>query len=265
MSTVDYTLGVIEESLRDDRMLSFMQHSEKIKVVHRCLDGLGINYTEKNPTKVKLYCKILDKFPKFSDSFIETFLYNGEEKKEFHNFCANSSECILDRSTGLSGINLAIKKDFKTGKVVRSVYIKKSPRKSVVLSFSDEGISYENYHYIFNRFFVWSLNKFFGMPNHQQALELSIKENSAYATVYPIFSFSKVRKPSKMSEPFEDLFFKLQAHQPWEIENYIFSLIQEGNIYLSPITKGYKISKDERKMYFGAFSYKHSSFKHFLK
>jgi len=265
MNSVDYTLSKIEQALQDEHMRSFMHQSQNLKIVHRCLDGLGVNYTESEPTKLKLYCKVLDRFPKFSDNFSKTFLLSDEERALFYEFCLNASDCIMDRSTGLAGINLAIKKNFITGKVTRSVYIKKSPKKSVVLSFTEDGYFYENYHYVFNRLSVWSLSKAFGIPAHNQALEISLKDKSAFATVYPMFSFSKILKPSKMSQPFEDLFFELQGKNPWEIENYIFSLIYGRNNYLTPITKGYKISKKERKMYFGAFSYKHSSFKSFLK
>ena len=260
---MDYIQSEIENCFKEDIFKVFAKNSQQMKIMHRSLDGIGVNYNKKQITKVKAYCKILDYFPKFSDEFLNSFLFNIEERRVFFNFCDSHSECFLERSTGVSGFNLSVKKDMTTGKITRSIYLKKDKMRTVLLNFEDN-ISYSKYFYVFSPSWVSFLSRMFGAPQHEHGLELSIKDFNAFATIYPQFSFKSVLKPSSMRFSFNDFFYNLSKHKPWNIEDEILLYFYNNNTYLRPITKGYGLLGDNRKIYIGAFSYKHSAFKNFI-
>lgn len=253
----------INECFKQDCFQSFLENSQDTKLLHRCLDGFGINYNKKEITKIKAYTKILDYFPKFSNKFLGSFLLNDEEREAFFKFCNKHSDCLLDRSTGLSGFNLAIKKNLLNNQITRSVYIKKRVRETVVLNFGEE-ITYFKYKYIFSKTLINYLSYLFRYPKHEHGLELSFKEKQLFATVYPTFSFKSLLKPSDMGFSFDDYFMSLHQHNTWNIEDEILTYCFNNNSYLRPITKGYGAFGKTRKIYIGAFSYKHSAFKNLI-
>lgn len=260
---MDYIHNEIDQCFKEDIFKSFAHNSQQMKIMHRCLDGIGVNYNKKQITKVKAYCKILDYFPKFSDEFLDSFLFSDAERRIFFNFCDSHADCLLDRSTGLSGFNLSVKKDMSSGKITRSVYLKKDKMRTVLLDFGDS-ISYSRYIYVFSPKWVSLLSRIFGAPQHGHGLELSVKDFNAFATIYPQFSFKSVLKPSNMRFSFNDFFYNLSLHKPWTIEDEILLYFYNNNTYLRPITKGYGLLGNNRKIYIGAFSYKHSAFKNFI-
>ena len=262
--TVDDTLEVLFSTFKDSEFKKFSDISEKLKIVHRCLDGFGMDYNQERITSIKAYSKILDHYPKFSDDFSRGFLGNTDFKQAFHNLCEQKSPCLLDRSSGLSGINIALKKDLSSGTMTKSAYIKTIPHSCTVINYRNDILYKTKYIYIKNSLFKYFINKMFDLraPSTNHALELSRKNSIKAATIYPIFDFSQ-NKPSKMSEYFLDFFSNLQMHDPWPIEDKILAAIAQNFPYLTPITKGYKSGGEDRKIYFGACSYKHSAFKFF--
>ena len=120
--------------------------------------------------------------------------------------------------------------------------------RTVLLNFEDN-ISYSKYFYVFSPSWVSFLSRMFGAPQHEHGLELSIKDFNAFATIYPQFSFKSVLKPSSMRFSFNDFFYNLSKHKPWNIEDEILLYFYNNNTYLRPITKGYGLLGDNRKIY----------------
>ena len=159
--TVDDTLEILSSCFQDKDFLIFSDLSEKLKIVHKCLDGFGMDYDQEKITSVKAYCKILDHYPKISDEFNNLFLSNESFKREFHNLCSKKSPCLLDRSSGLSGINIAVKKDLITNKLTKSCYIKTWPYRCTVVNCCGDELTKTKYYYIKNSFLKSIMNKVF--------------------------------------------------------------------------------------------------------
>ena len=255
----------IKEVFETQEFKDFASASERFKIVHRCLDGVGINYTRENILSVKAYCKILDSMPKFSNDFLRTFAKEGDFREQLLALCRSGSPCILNRSTGLAGINIGIKSNPETKGLTKSVYIKTGPKISYVLNYSEGEMRRQKYRYIFNNPLQRLTNLWFrfGMPAHAHALEFSKRESSAFATVYPLFPRKPNQRPSSMHEQYNNLFVELNRHNEWDIEKEILETCSQHFPLWTPVTKGYESRGASRKIYMGTFSYKRSAFQYF--
>jgi hypothetical protein len=262
---VDDTYRTLTETLEREEFVNFARASEGLKIVHRCLDGIGLNYTREKILSVKAYCKILDNTPKFSDEFLNTFGEGREFRSALLDLCSRASPCLLDRETGLSGINIGIKYNTETKESVKSVYVKTCPNICYVLNCNGPKLSEIKYHYIFNKLYQRLLNFWFGfgMPPHNHAMEFSRRATSSFATVYPIFCRKPNQRPSSMRKQYGNSFKQLNSLNRWEIEREIVESCEENFPLWTPITKGYESKGGSRKIYMGMFSYKNSCFKCF--
>ena len=262
---MDDIYKIISETFRTQEFKSFTESSERFKIVHRCLDGVGINYNKNKILSVKAYCKILDSMPKFSNDFLRTFCKEEEFKLALLSLSAGGSNCMLNRETGLAGINIGIKRNPETEEIIRSVYVKTDPKVSYVLNYDGKELKKQKYSYIFNGTLKKLTNAWFkfGIPRNNHALEFSKRKNSSFATVYPVSPRKRNQRPSKMHEQYHNLFLDLNKKDEWEIEKEILATCRNNFPSWTPITKGYESSKSSRKIYLGTFSYKNSAFKHF--
>ena len=104
----------------------FRYFSNQLKICHRTLDGIGINYSRKELRTVKGYIKVLESMPNFSNDFLE---WIGEAKDDFLRLCEDRSYTLADRSDGLSGINIALKYNINEETYDKSFYIKTKTNK----------------------------------------------------------------------------------------------------------------------------------------
>jgi len=263
--TVDDTYSIINDAFKMSEFKDFSESSARFKIVHRCLDGIGVNYTEDKILSVKAYCKILDSAPKFSNDFLNTFCKEEAFRRVFFDLSNKGSSCILDRNTGLAGVNIGLKYNIDKKSFTKTVYLKTNPKISEVINYSNGEISNQKYHYLFNPLLKNIVNLWFrfGIPKSSHALEFSKRKEGAFATVYPVFKRRKNERPSSMREKYGNLFLDLNKKDEWEIEKNILKAVKENFPLWTPITKGYEEGGTSRKIYMGTFSYKHSSFKYF--
>lgn len=262
---MDDTLRAITEAFKREEFRNFARISERFKIVHRCLDGIGLNYTQGGILSIKAYCKILDSCPKFSDEFLNTFGEGDGFRSALLDLCSRVSPCILNRETGLAGVNIGIKYNPETKELTKSVYVKTSPNISYVLNCSGTEVKKQKYRYVFNSTYQRLLNFWFGfgIPRHNHALEFSRRAKGSFATVYPIFPRKPNQRPSSMRKQYGDFFGQLNSPKEWEIENKIVKSCAMNFPLWTPITKGYESRGKSRKIYMGTFSYKSSCFKYF--
>ena len=256
---------IIHQTFETEEFKDFSRASERFKIVHRCLDGIGINYTREKILSVKAYCKILDSMPKFSNDFLRTFGKEDEFKRAFLKLCGRGSPCMLNRDTGLAGVNIGIKHNPQTNQLTKSVYVKTSPKISYVLNYSEGEMRTQKYHYIFNPLLQSLANLWFQfkIPANKHALEFSKRDSTTFATVYPVFRRKPNQKPSSMHKQYNNLFTTLNECDEWQIEKDILRDCGEHFPLWTPITKGYESQGGSRKIYMGTFSYKHSAFRYF--
>jgi hypothetical protein len=262
---VDDTYRQITETFNRDDFKAFSKFSEQFKIIHRCLDGIGINYSRDRILSVKAYCKILDSMPKFSDEFLRTFSREEEFRRELLSLSSSGSECMLNRNTGLAGINIGIKRDLEREVSMRSIYVKTDPKVSYVLNYNGKEIHKQRYNYIFNKVLKVLINSWFNFrtPRHSHALEFSKRKDTSFATIYPVFQKKPNQRPSSMRRQYRELFEEINKHDQWEIEGNILKTCSENFPLWTPITKGYESKGRSRKIYMGTFSYKTSAFKYF--
>jgi hypothetical protein len=262
---VDDTLRALTEAFEREGFRNFARMSERLKIVHRCLDGIGLNYTRGKIISIKAYCKILDSAPKFSDEFLNTFGAGDGFRSALLDLCSRASPCILNRKTGLSGVNIGIKYNPETKESTKSVYVKTSPNISYVLNCGDVELRQQKYRYVFNGAYQRLLNLWFGfgIPSHNHALEFSRRATGSFATVYPIFPRKPNQRPSSMREQYGNFFKQLNSSKEWGIENKIIKSCAANFPLWTPITKGYEAKGKSRKIYMGRFSYKNSCFDYF--
>ena len=217
---MDDTNQYILSKIKSSEFLQFGSFCKQLKLVHRSLDGIGINYNQAGITSIKAYCKILDLHPKFPDDFSG---WLGENKEVFYKLCNLASSKVKDRNDGLSGINIALKLDCITNEYTKSLYVKTKKNKCLSINFNDQNKMQERtYNYIFNK--------------------------------------NKSDKLSGARLSCESYFKKLNCHKTWEIEREIAQLPILINPKLTPITKGYQSLGKSRKMFFGVFSSTLSTF-----
>lgn len=259
---MDDILKHLNKTFSREEFKAFGDYCRQFKIVHRCLDGVGINYTRDKIISIKGYCKILDEFPKFSDRFLRDFTSRSIYKSALLNLCSNSSPCLGNRNTGLAGVNLGLKLNIESQAITKSAYVKTRPKKVSVISLSDDQVRADSYSYIFSRPLIFFLNKFFQLhiPKNPHGIEFSRRQSGTFATVYPTFP-SKTRE--KVAAKYLTLFNNLHACDPWRIECGLLRVISDEFPNWSPITKGYESGGGSRKIYLGRFSYNHSSFDYF--
>ena len=257
---MDDTNQYILSKIKSSEFLQFGSFCKQLKLVHRSLDGIGINYNQAGITSIKAYCKILDLHPKFPDDFSG---WLGENKEVFYKLCNLASSKIKDRNDGLSGINIALKLDCITNEYTKSLYVKTKKNKCLSINFNDQNKMQERtYNYIFNKKIVFLINHLFRMqmPSFVNSIEFSKRENGFFATAYPVINKNKSDKLSGARLSCESYFKKLNCHKTWEIEREIAQLPILINPKLTPITKGYQSLGKSRKMFFGVFSSTLSTF-----
>lgn len=262
---MDDIYKTITDTFNTQDFKNFTISSEQFKIVHRCLDGVGINYDKGKILSVKAYCKILDNMPKFSDNFLSEFAREREFRSEVLSLSTKGSECMLNRDTGLAGINIGIKRAPNSDRTIRSVYVKTNPKVSHVLNYDGNMIREQKYYYVFNRTLQAILNFWFKfkIPRHNHALEFSNRGSNSFATVYPIFPRPPNQRPSSMRRQYGEVFRELNEVDEWQIEKSILKTCEENFPLWTPVTKGYESNGDSRKIYMGTFSYKSSAFKYF--
>lgn len=264
MNIVDDTLQDISRALDREEFLIFSRICRELKLVHRCIDGIGVNYTQNKITSIKAYCKILDTHPKFSNTFWRFFLQDAGFKSDFLELCGNQSKSLLKRDDGLAGINIAVKINTDNQKITKSAYVKTSKNKTSVINFSEKKSQRINYRYVFNPLLRRLINKLFQfhLPEGKYGLELSKKAGKRFCTAYPSIKNEPSDNPTRLSEKYKDFFNNLNSYDPWEIEDFQHRLPDFFRRKITPITKGYESKKASRKMFFVLFSYKHSLFDH---
>ena len=255
----------IRDRFRTSEFQEFSDSSVRFKIIHRCLDGIGINYTKDKILSVKAYCKILDRVPKFSNDFLNTFCKEKDFRKVFFNLSTKASSCLLDRNTGLAGVNIGLKYNTDQESFTKTIYIKTNPKVSEVINYSNGEVFEQKYHYIFSPLLKKAADLWFkfGIPKTNHALEFSKRKAGAFATVYPVFKRRKNERPSSMREKYNNLFLDLNKKDEWDIEKEILQASKENFPLWTPITKGYEEGGASRKIYMGTFSYKHSAFRYF--
>lgn len=249
-----YTRG-INDYIASEEFQKFRYFSNQLKICHRTLDGIGINYSRKELRTVKGYIKVLESMPNFSNDFLE---WTGEAKDDFLRLCEDRSCTLADRSDGLSGINIALKYNINEETYDKSFYIKTKTNKVKVLNLTQGGLLQKySYSYISNKTLIFALKYIFFMkyPLNQDCIELSFRKHGLNATLYPKFKNPKSRDRMGCEDHFNNI-----KHKDWEIEDEI--LVQVSNLKrsLTPITRGYTSFDRFRKIYFGLFSKKLSSF-----
>lgn len=264
MTTVDDTLQDISRALDREEFLIFSRICRELKLVHRCIDGIGVNYNRDKITSIKAYCKILDTYPKFSNTFCRFFLQDSGFKQDFLDLCGRQSKSLLSRNDGLSGINIAVKLNTETQKITKSAYVKTSKKKTSVINFSEGDSQHITYRYVFNPILKSLVNKLFDfqLPDGDYGLELSKKSGKRFCTAYPVIQSGPSDNPTRLAERYQDFFNNLNTQDPWEIESLQDNLSDFFRRELTPITKGFESKGLSRKMFFVLFSYKHSLFDH---
>ena len=249
-----YTRG-IKDYIASEEFQQFGYFSNQLKICHRTLDGIGINYSRKQLDSVKGYIKVLESMPNFSNDFLE---WVGSAKDDFLRLCENRCSTLTDRSDGLSGINISLKYNINKKTYDKSFYIKTKTNKVQVLNLSQDGsLQKYNYSYISNKTLIFALKYLFFMkyPLNQDCIELSFRKHGLNATLYPKFKNPKSRDRIGCENHFNNI-----KHKDWEIEDEILVQISNLKRKLTPITRGYTSFDRFRKIYFGLFSKKLSSF-----
>ena len=257
--------SIINNTFNTVEFQEFTDSAVRFKIVHRCLDGIGINYTKDKILSIKAYCKILDSVPKFSNDFLNTFCKEKDFRKVFLNLSGRGSPCMLNRDTGLAGVNIGLKYSVEEESLTKAIYIKTDPKVSEVINYTNGEIVKQKYHYIFNPLLKKGVDYWFrfGIPKTRHALEFSKRKGGAFATVYPVFKRKKNERPSSMHKKYNNLFLDLNKKDEWNIEKEILKVSKENFPLWTPITKGYEEGGVSRKIYMGTFSYKHSAFRYF--
>lgn len=245
----------IKDYLSEQEFQQLAFFSNQFKICHRTLDGLGINYCRDKLLSLKGYIKILESMPNFSNDFLE---WTGEARDDFLKLCESRCETLTDRSDGLSGVNISLKYDIVKKTYNKSFYIKTQPNKVSVINLnSNEGIQKYQYRYVSNKLLLPLFKYLFFMkyPLNQECVELSFRKHGLNATLYPKFKDPKSRDKLGCEKHFENI-----QHEHWDIEDQIIVDMSNLRRILTPITRGYTSFDRIRKIYFGLFSKKLSTF-----
>jgi hypothetical protein len=264
--TVDDTYNLINDLVSREDVCNYLDLNTQFMICHKCIDGLGINYSKNEIISIKFYLKIFDTQPKFSDRFIKEFLSNEEFKSRFVRLCILNNATPELRSNGLTGVNTSLKIHLINNSTSRSVYRRIGTKASEAITLSGNEVSSEKYKYIFNRGLQSIIRLFYNIqiPRCAGGMEFYSKGEGinkageiakiACATAYPPVELKKNPKVY-LSKYFNNL----QSKKPWDIEESIIKGAQNFNKHIIPITKGYQKGDVTRKIYLSTLSTKYSS------
>jgi hypothetical protein len=235
-------------------------------ICHKCIDGFGINYSKEKIISIKLYLKIFDPQPKFSNRFVREFLENEEFKNEFKRLCIFNNTPSDHRNNGLTGVNTSLKIHLTTNSTSRSIYRRVGRKVSEAITLSGNEVSSEKYRYVFSRPLQAMIRFFYSIPIPRCAGGVEFYKKgeglngrgqitkTACGTAYPLID-QKNNPKVYLSEYFNHL----QSIRPWSMEESIIKAVKNFNKHILPITKGYQRGDITRKIYFSSLSTKYSS------
>lgn len=267
-ATVDDTSNLINDIVSRADAKNYLDLNSQFMICHKCIDGFGINYSKEKIISVKLYLKIFDSQPKFSNRFVREFLENEEFKNEFSRLCISNNTPSNHRNNGLTGVNTSLKIHLTSNSTSKSIYRRVGSKVSEAITLSGNKVSSERYRYVFNRQLQSMIRFFYNIPIprcaggvefYKKGEGLNSKgqiTKTACCTAYPLIDPKKSPK-AYLSEYFNGL----QSRRPWDIEETIIKGVKNFNKHIMPITKGYQKGDITRKIYFSSLSTKYSSIK----
>ena len=241
----------LAETDQAKKLISFADASLLFKENCKCLDGFAFDFDEKI-NAIKLYIKLYKYKLIDLEDFINKFSENNRFKKLYYSNVAKIFKGYNQKS--LRGINLSIKYNLHTDSIIKSIYFSTNNKTSICIS---DNLSIRKYHYIYNKPLIKLINKVLklNIPNHNEALELSARRESIDATVYPRLRHEDLLYSSQYCS---NLKFLLKNSSFEKTQNNIISQFKED--INSFVTKGYKNSSKQEKIYFGHFDWKSSIF-----
>jgi hypothetical protein len=237
----------------------FADFSSHLKQQYKTLDGYAFDFDEEDILSIKFYYKIYTKKDIYDCNFSHWFFNNDLFHYAFMGyFNADDSQ---ENHQSLTGLNFSIKYNINTKRVVRSVYFKCANKSSLVIHCDGVNVWINKYYYIYNRFIIKCINKLFklNMPDHNEAIEFSIRNKSIHCSIYPLVNRSN--KDIKESKNYcQKLMKSLLLPQAPEGQNEALGIhCFDSNSDF--ITKGYTSNNLHQKIYFGCFDWKNSIFK----
>lgn len=227
----------------------FLSFRAELKRNYNTLTGCGVDYSKGEVEALKIYHKVFSKdfigIELFTNWFFSdlTTGYNSIEEA-----LKKSSRKLLTSKGGLGGINFAVKIP-RFGRPKKAIYVKQRGGAVKVLNFEKGIISSFKYKYIFNKFLIKLICKYFklNIPDNPHGIEYSRREGITNCSVYPNYKLKNGELLNFLSQIYEEL----SAHDPWEIEGDITASLEEIMPRLIPITKGYKSTNYSRKIFLG--------------
>ena len=236
----------------------FADFSRQLKTKYKTLDGYAFDFDDKDITSIKLYYKIYTKKDAYDSNFARWFFNNDMFYYAFAGYF-NKDRLIID-SKSLSGLNFAIKYNRKTRQTVRSVYFKYSNKSSLVIHCDGVNVWINKYYYLYNQLLIKCINKLFklNMPDHNEAIELSLRSKNIHAVIYPRFKRQSLDlQQSKLY--CQKIMPKLLSVESPLGQNFALGIhCYDKNSEF--VTKGYTSKNEMQKIYFGCFDWKKSIF-----
>lgn len=246
------------ETKAPPEMSRFADFSWQLKEQHKTLDGYAFDFDALDVRAIKFYYKIYTKNTDFGSNFFRWFFENDMFYYAFKGYFNNRFLGTANR--GLTGINFAIKYNLVSKRTIRSVYFSITRNASLVIHNDGVNTWTNNYFYMYNRFMIKCINKLFklNMPKHREAIEISTRDKSLHATIFPRFKRNSLDLIESQKYCL-DLMPNLISDNSLPAQNIPLA-IHFHDLNSSFITKGYSTKNKMQKIYFGCFDYKKSIF-----
>lgn len=238
-----------------DSLLDFMDFSTSLKSNFKTLDGYAFDFNS-SINSVKLYYKTYNRERIFDSVFFKWFSKNGSLGRKLKQDYTTPKKKV----NGLSGLNFAIKYNFESKQLTKSIYFSDNKNSSLVIQESNNNILYNKYYYIYNELLIKLINKSFHlkMPPHKEGIELSFRGKAVHCTVFPKINHKKF--DIKQSEIYcQRISRELLIGDPHTGQDSAIDIHSNTN-NSSLITKGYTSKDKFKKIYFGCFDWEKSSF-----
>ena len=236
----------------------FADFSRQLKTKYKTLDGYAFDFDEEDILSIKFYYKIYTKKDIYDCNFARWFFENDMFYYAFSGHF-NKDILIVDGKS-LAGLNFAIKYNTKTKQIVRSVYFKYSNNSSLVIHCDGVNVWTNKYYYLYNHFIIKCINKLFklNMPDHDEAIELSLRGKNIHATIYPRFNRQSLDLQSSKLYC-QKVMPKLLRPEAPLAQNFALGIhCYDKNSHF--VTKGYVSNNAMQKIYFGCFDWEKSIF-----
>lgn len=237
-------------------LLRFADFREELKNKYKTLDGYAFDFGDREIRSIKLYYKIYSQKNIFNSNF---FLWFTKDNLLSFNLRKFFKETELD-SKSLSGLNFSIKYNLLSNQLIKSIYFSDRRKSSLVINESNQFIYFNRYYYLHNRLLIKLINKLFemGMPNHNEAVEFSLRGKDAHCTVFPKIDKKKTNLMDSNIYCQKLMYKLLECDAPLGQNLPLCIHLNTSNSSL--ITKGYTAKNKFQKIYFGCFDWEKSIF-----